>query len=74
MCNVKSCSRCKKEKPIIHYSINRGKRRSVCRQCIREHAKRRRDMKKAEEKKPDNFNIGLQFNRWRWRSPALRYW
>lgn len=74
MCNVKTCSRCKTEKPIIHFSINRGKRRSTCRECVRQHAARRRAMQKAEAVKPENFDIGLQFNRWKWPSVILRYW
>jgi hypothetical protein len=74
MCEVDTCTRCKKEKPFGHFSTNRGKRRGVCRQCIREHAKRRRDMQKVAEKKPENFDIGLQFNRWRWPSAVVQYW
>lgn len=67
MCDSACCTRCKATKPHTHFQVNRGRRRSICRECAREHNLRRAHARKklAEQVTPQTFDVGFQFNRWR---------
>lgn len=85
-CTYKTCTRCKELLPITHYGMkNKTERRSACRECIREHNRRRDRLARAQEKQakaaaairsagsPPLCPIAAAFNRWG-AAPVIPMW